>query len=415
MDIITTPIAWVLKQLSILFNGEYLFAILVFAVFVELILLPIAISQQKKSIKQARMRPKEMAIRKKYAGRTDKPTQMKMNQEIQELYQKEGYNPMGGCLPLLIQLPVLIALFNVVNDPLTYLSGFSPNAISQIGAIIGPDAAVGTGTMGYLNYLNAPNAAEVFANVEGFVPGVTYIPNLNVFGVFDMSKTPWGCIQNWDTALTTVAGWITVLIPVFTFAAYFFSMKMTRKLSYQPLNDGSQGGMGCSPKLMDICLPLISVFFAFRYAAALGIYWIFKSLLDLLKRVILAKVMPLPKFSEEDYKSAEREFSEQEEKKGKKGKSGRVVRSLHYIDDEDFEDTAERAKAFKEAYEAQEEEDKRRAEENRANSRFGAPKMKEDRRHEMKDDLKIEVPEEEPASESNTEPENSEDDTNKDE
>lgn len=409
MDIITTPIAWVLKQLSILLGGQYLFAILIFAVLIELILLPIAISQQKKSIKQARMRPKEMAIRKKYAGRTDKPTQMKMNQEIQELYQKEGYNPMGGCLPLLIQLPVLIALFNVVNDPLTYLSGFSPNAISQIGAIIGPDAVGGMGTMGYLNYLTAPNAAEAFANVEGFAG--SYIPNLNVFGIFDMSKTPWECIQNWDTALTTVAGWITVLIPVLTFVSYFFSMKMTRKLSYQPLNDGSKGALGCSPKLMDVCLPLISVFFAFRYAAALGIYWIFKSLLDLLKRVILAKVMPLPKFSEEDYKSAELEVSEEDEKKGKKGKSGRVVRSLHYIDDEDFEDTAERAKAFKEAYEAQEEEDKRRAEENR--SRFGAPKMKEDRRHEMKDDLKVEVPEEESAPES--EPEESEDNSNKDE
>ena len=408
MDIITTPIAWVLKQLSILLNDNYLFAILIFAVLIELILLPIAISQQKKSIKQARMRPKEMAIRKKYAGRTDKPTQMKMNQEIQELYQKEGYNPMGGCLPLLIQLPVLIALFNVVNDPLTYLSGFSPDAISQIAAVVGPSADVGTGTMGYLNYLSAPGAAEAFANVEGFAGA--YLPNLNVFGVFDMSKTPWGCIQNWRESLTTVSGWVTVLIPVFTFLSYFFSMKMTRKLSYQPV-ESSQGGMGCSPKLMDICLPLISVFFAFRYAAALGVYWIFKSLLDLTKRLIIAKAMPLPKFSEEDYKNAEREVNDTAEKKSKKGKSGRVVRSLHHIDDEDFEDTAERAKAFKEAYEAQEEEDKRRADEARKKSMFGAPKMKEDRRHEMKDDLKVDVPEDE----SESEPENSDEDANKDE
>ena len=395
MDIITKPIAWVLNWISKLVGGNYLFAILIFAVLVELVLLPLAISQQKKSIKQARLRPKEMAIRKKYSGRTDKPTQMKMNEEIQELYQREGYNPMGGCLPLLIQFPLLMALFQVVNDPLTYLVGLSPDAIAQVRMIVGPEAFATSGTMELLNYLH--DSPELFANVEGFAADM-YIPNLRVFDVLDLSKTPWGCLQNWDTALCTVEGWITVLIPVFTFVSYFFSMKITRKLSYQPAGDAAQGGMGCSPKLMDIVFPLISVFFAFRYAAALGIYWIFKSLIDLVKRIILSKVMPLPKFTEEDYKAAENEMSTRTEKNAKGSKSGRVVRSLHHIDDEDFEDTAEKAKAFKEALAAQEEEDKKNVENAKKKSMFGAPKMKEDRQSEEKSeekiDIKLDVPEE---------------------
>ena len=131
MDIINKPIGWVLKMCSKIVNGDYLFAILIFAVFVELVLLPFGISQQKKSIKQARLRPKEMAIRKKYSGRDDKPTQMKMNEEIQELYQKEGYNPLGGCLPLLIQFPLLIALYNVVINPLKYICNLSDDAIRR--------------------------------------------------------------------------------------------------------------------------------------------------------------------------------------------------------------------------------------------------------------------------------------------
>ena len=98
----------------------------------EIVLLPFGISQQKKSIKQARLRPKEQAIRKKYSGRDDKATQMKMNEEIQELYQKEGYNPMSGCLPLLIQFPLLIALYNVVINPLKYICNLSDDAIRQV-------------------------------------------------------------------------------------------------------------------------------------------------------------------------------------------------------------------------------------------------------------------------------------------
>ena len=401
MDIITKPIAWVLKWISKLVGGNYFFAILIFAVLVELVLLPLAISQQKKSIKQARLRPKEMAIRKKYSGRTDRPTQMKMNEEIQELYQREGYNPMGGCLPLLIQMPILIALFQVVNDPLTYLVGLSPEAISQVRMIVGPDVYSTTGTMELLNYLN--DAPAAFANVVGFVPGVTYVPNLNVFGILDLSKTPWGCLTGWKTELVTVTGWITVLIPVFTFVSYFFSMKINRKLTYQPVANEDQPAMGCSPKLMDIVFPLISVFFAFRYAAALGIYWIFKSLIDLLKRVIIAKAMPLPKFSEEDYRAAENEVNARADKKAKTTKSGRVVRSLHHIDDEDFEDTAEKAKAFKEAMAAQEEEDKKRAEEARKKSMFGGAKMKSDRVSEEKIDIKLEVPEDDDASDTEEE------------
>ena len=399
MDIITKPIAWVLNWISKLVGGNYLFAILIFAVLVELVLLPLAISQQKKSIKQARLRPKEMAIRKKYSGRTDRPTQMKMNEEIQELYQREGYNPMGGCLPLLIQLPLLIALFQVVNDPLTYLVGLSPDAIAQVRMIVGPEAFSTTGTMELLNYLH--ESPELFVNVEGFAAVKDSIPNLNVFGVLDLSKTPWGCLQNWRTSLVTVEGWITVLIPVVTFLSYFFSMKVTRKLSYQPVG-ADQSAMGCSPKLMDIVFPLISVFFAFRYAAALGIYWIFKSLIDLVKRIILSKVMPLPKFSEEDYKAAENEVNARVDKNSKVAKSGRVVRSLHHIDDEDFEDTADKAKAFKEALAAQEEEDKKKVEEAKKKSMFGAPKMKDDRKSEEKIDIQVEEPEE---SEENSETE----------
>jgi len=357
MDLINKPLGWLLKIFSNLVGGNYLFAILIFAVVVEIVLLPFGIKQQKNSIKQARLRPKEMAIRKKYAGRDDKPTQQKMTQEIQELYQKEGYNPMSGCLPLLIQLPLLLALYSIITNPLQYICGLSAEATAHIAAITGTD--ISRGTMTLLNPIREMGY-EAFKNVEGFTPEVfAAMPNLNL-GV-DLSMSPSQCMT--PEALATVAGWVVLLVPVMTFFSYFFSTKITRKLSYQPMNDAQQAQMGCSNKVMDIAMPLMSVFFTFTVPAALGIYWTFKSLIGILKQFIISKAMPLPKFTEEDYKAAEKEVGGYSEKQNKVVKSGRVVRSLHHIDDEDFEDTAEAAKAHKAALEAQELADKQKKQE----------------------------------------------------
>ena len=127
-------------------------------------------------------------------------------------------------------------------------------------------------------------------------------------------------------------------------------MKLTRKLTYQPVTDQA---MGCSNKMMDLVMPLFSVYITFIVPAAIGVYWIFKSILGVLKQWILKKAMPVPVFTEEDYKAAEKEMNVRPDK-APKNKSGRVVRSLHHIDDEDFEDTREAAIKRREALEAQE-------------------------------------------------------------
>ncbi|MBQ9778843.1 MAG: YidC/Oxa1 family membrane protein insertase, partial [Clostridia bacterium] len=125
---IDTLLVWIGQFVNILTKatgGKYVLGLFLFAIVVELLMLPFGIKQQKNSIKQAKMRPKEMAIRKKYAGRNDQVTQQKMSQEIQKMYQEEGFNPMGGCLPLLIQLPIVMALYQIVINPLRYVLNMS--------------------------------------------------------------------------------------------------------------------------------------------------------------------------------------------------------------------------------------------------------------------------------------------------
>jgi hypothetical protein len=175
------------------------------------------------------------------------------------------------------------------------------------------------------------------------------------------------------------------LIPALTFAVYYASMKITRKFTYQPTTADDQQ-VACSNKIMDFTMPAMSVYFTFIMPAAIGVYWIFKSVLTTVKQIALHMVMPVPKFTEEDYRAAEREMAGRTPKKAEERApetANRVaqggiapVRSLHHIDDEDFEDTREQAEIRKRLIEeapqkAQEEKEKKAQ----------VPGMKETNRH----------------------------------
>jgi YidC/Oxa1 family membrane protein insertase len=112
------PLQWIGSYLAWLdrITGSYVVAILLFALTVEIVLLPLAIKRQKTSIQQAKLSPKVRAIQKKYAGRNDQVTRQKMQQEIMEMQQEEGFNQFGGCLTLLIQLPIIMALYNIIIE-----------------------------------------------------------------------------------------------------------------------------------------------------------------------------------------------------------------------------------------------------------------------------------------------------------
>ena len=372
---------YVIKFCNWIMGNQYLFALLIFAIIIEIILLPFGIKQQKNSIKQARLRPKEMAIRKKYAGRDDRPTQQKMTQEIQTLYQKEGYNPMGGCLPLLIQFPIIIALYNIVLNPLRYICGFSTDTIANVATVtksftgVEYDLSRNLGLASDMRNVIASHGVDAYSGVTGFaekIQDIGDVPNLTFLDRFNLGLNPSLIFTEFK------ANWWLLFIPVITFLAYFFSMKITRKLTYQPVTDDK--AMGCSNNMMDIMMPLMSVYIAFITPAAIGVYWIFKSILGVVKQAILKKAMPIPVFTEADYKAAEKEMNVRAEK-APKNKSGRVVRSLHHIDDEDFEDTAEAGRARREALEAQEAADAAaKAEAGKKGILSAAPVKKDDKK-----------------------------------
>ncbi len=344
-DFLNVPFGWIIKVCYQLTNN-YALALLLFALALQILLLPFGIKQQKNSIKQAKLDPKVRAIKKKYAGRNDQATQQKMQAETMELYQKEGFNPMGGCFPLLIQMPILISLYNVVISPFKYICGFGEEVIKNIQAAVYKfmEAA---GASDLANYAADKTVRQIdlftkmkSIGIDKFVEeGVLTeemaesLPNFNAFGgIMDLSQTP--TFEKFDLLL---------LIPLLTLIVTFGSTFITKKFTYNPNPEVSENS---SMKVMQLTMPLLSVWISFTVAGAVGLYWIFRNILSVLERIVLSKAMPVPHFTEEDYKAAEKAMNVKPEKKKNKQK----VRSLHRIDEEDEEEapTKEEKKPLKE-------------------------------------------------------------------
>lgn len=356
-DIVTTLLKWIGVFLNwittIMPANSYILTLLVFAIILEIVMVPFSIKQQKNSIRQAKLKPKEMAIRKKYAGRNDQATQQKVSQEIQELYQKENFNPMSGCLPMLFQLPIIFVLYWLIIDPIQYVVGSSTEFTSVIYSFITAaveDGGLGlklTSTNGSIEILSkikdlgpeafegiktfCANGADVFAKVEEVysLPANFTIGNLN-FGLTPPSPFP-------PYRSEPLQYWL-IIVPVLTFVIQFFSMKLNRKFTFQPGQDTPDRQTACSNNMMDFTMPLMSVYIAFIVPAAVGVYWMFKGIIGTVKQFIMSKAMPLPKFTEEDYKAAEKELLSKQPKKIQKSENVGKVRSLHHIDDEDYDE-----------------------------------------------------------------------------
>ena len=303
---------------------NYLLALILFAVIVKIAMLPLSIKQQKNQIKQASLRPKEMAIRKKYAGRNDQPTQQKMQNEIMELYQKENFNPMGGCLPMLIQLPILLGLYQVVIRPLEFLCNVPKDVVNKLMEAAEIKNRIQIQLVEVLR-----NNWDVYASqIEPYMTKAD-LPNFKTFGI-NLANTP--SLDNLKGE-----GLILLLVPVLTFVFMFFSMKITRKYTYNAAAGTQQdAATGCSTKMMDYMMPLMSVYITFIVPAVIGVYWIVNNIIGTIQQVILAKVMPLPQFTDEDYKRAEKEMNGKIKPEKKSSGEKKKVRSLHRIDEEDY-------------------------------------------------------------------------------
>lgn len=308
IPVITPLFGYIIKFIYDIFGQNYMLTLVLFAILVKLIFLPFGIKQQKNSLKQAKMRPMETAIRRKYAGRNDRATQTKMQEEIMALYQTEGYNPASGCLPLLIQMPVLFGLYSVIVNPLKYISGMAVETVESLTKIFNAtnydiDVIRAVTNMGAA--IDPVVKSQISTADFELIDSVKN--SFNIFGL-DLSVAP------------TMAFNVYIIIPILTFVFAFFSTRIIRKFTYQPeQNEQMQRSMG----MMDWTMPLLSVWISFSVPAAIAIYWIIQNILSAVQQVLLHKFFPLPVVTEEQIREAELQL------KGKalKDKQSRAVKA----------------------------------------------------------------------------------------
>ena len=256
-----------------------------------------------------------------------------------EFQQKEGYNPMAGCLPMLIQFPIIIFLYNVIRNPLSHICRLADESIVAINNLVNP-----------ANFIEAEKIAEKFksidqiklagmirdygvenieANIEGVGSGLTRLPNFTLFGA-NLGNTP--SLKEFS--------WL-VLVPVIAAALTWLSMYLTRKWNNNPATQMQDESANASMKMMDLMMPAMTLWMAFSFSSMMGIYWIYQSALGILQTFIISKVMPLPKYTEEDVKQFKKAQKEAEKEARNIAKNAPKVRSLHYIDDDDYDSLPE--------------------------------------------------------------------------
>ena len=276
-------------------GGSYFLGLLLFALMIKIILLPFGIKQQKNAVRQAKMKPKEEAIRRKYKGRNDQKTQQKMQQEIMEMYQAEGYNPAGGCLPMLVQLVIIMLLYQVIIYPLRHVVGMDASLVKALTDFStartesgGLGLAMGRYTeislLGELSKLSGDALTSFTANFKTFIEGsADYqanaatlmtgfgaaiekgLPNFDLFGMTNFLAD----VPSFKTAFKSFAGFMLFIIPLLNFGTSFASTKLTKKFTYQPMQQSQQANP--TMKMMEWFGPLMSLWIAFIAPAALGL------------------------------------------------------------------------------------------------------------------------------------------------
>ncbi len=310
---------WIYSGISNITGGRVesvVLSIVIITIIIYMCLLPLTIKQQKFSKLSQKMQPEMQAIQAKYKNKKDQASMMAMQEETQLLYQKYGISPMGSCVQMLIQMPILFALYRVFYNIPAYLSGVKGSFTGLVDSI--------QQTSGYQNTLvslmekynvvtssglNASNAASNLADASGdtlsnYIIDILYklpskgwdalmdgkffdgiqsavekthdaLLHFNYFLGLNISDTPWYIIKSNftdkpDKWLLFVI--LALLIPVLSYLTQMLNIK----LMPQATNGNDQ--VANQMKMMNLMMPLMSLFICFTVPVGLGIYWICSAL-----------------------------------------------------------------------------------------------------------------------------------------
>ncbi|MDO4286759.1 MAG: membrane protein insertase YidC [Eubacteriales bacterium] len=293
--IIVRPMGLILMAIWSLVHN-YGLAIILFTLVVKLILLPFMYKQKKSMKKMNLVQAESAAIQKRYAKNREK-----MNEEINKLYEREGVNPMGSCLLSFITLPIMLALYYAVQQPMKYMMGLSNDTMSAIAKALGTTFDSSSTAARTAQIELAKLAHENWDKVSQFSSKGLVNIDFNFLGI-DLSAIPQFTHFN--------ALW---LIPILSGGTALLSSFIMRKMQNKtnPAAQANQSAqMNSTMNTMLIIMPLMSVWIAFSFPAAMGVYWTINNVFTCVQEIALTwYIMKFDK-AEDDEKTKERKRRE---------------------------------------------------------------------------------------------------------
>ena len=275
MRLFGTPLGWIMWLIYVVVKN-YGLALILFTLVMRAVIFPLSIKQQKSSAKMAVFQPKIAEIQKRHAN--DK---QKQQEEMLKLYETHGYNPMSGCLPMLIQFPILFGIIDVVYYPLTHILHLDGDAITALTDVITANmGTVGQPQLQVISAVQDPERIGWFASIAPDVLQKVMDFDYTLFGL-DLGQIPvfgW----NWLAVVPILSGITSLLVSI-------VSMKLT------PTANEASGGM----KWVMYLMPLMSVWIGFSLPVGVGIYWIVSNLLAGVQSVVLHYMYNPAKYKEE--------------------------------------------------------------------------------------------------------------------
>lgn len=271
-------------------TGNYILALLLFALVVKLVFLPLAVWQRRRTVQMQNLRPAVEAIAQKYAGKTDQKALEARNAELTALKRRFVFARRLGFILMLVQLLILIPLYKIVRQPLTFICRFDTEQTSAIEGVLRAND---------LWYKNAETTSSeltqvdvlarmqemllrdphAFDAIDPDTPDL--LPDFSLFGRYNLAETP--SIMHPSPLL---------IIPPLVALGQWLAVRIPRKLSGQT-GAGQTEDERRSQLIMDLISPMVGFYFGFMLSAAVGLYWLFQSCFSILQSILLHRLMPI--------------------------------------------------------------------------------------------------------------------------
>lgn len=282
---IVMALGWIIKTIYDLVHN-YGVAVILFTIIVKLLLLPLNIKSQKAMKKQQKIQPILAELQKKYAN-----DQQKLQQEMMKLYKENDVSMMGGCLPMLLQMPILIALYQAIQKPLTYMFNvpykeIPTDIVNKIATLAQKAGQTITGDKAaYVSNLMNTDQISI-SSWAGEVGGKLhewYI-NFNFLGL-DLSRKPQEAIAAFADPANNLSVVLLILIPILAVVSSVLQSKISMKQSGQSKNKDDQ--TQSMNAMMTWMMPLMTGWFTLILPAGIGLYWIISGLVQIVQQLAL--------------------------------------------------------------------------------------------------------------------------------